>query len=117
MRFIPLNLALLTADKLGIELPQRFQDARSIDKMGEWACRCTFGKEQVLELYANSGNGGASNMDMTHFSPQISDELVRCFAGGEYRLAPEQVSETEAQILQNIETLLAENPEIPTLRS
>ena len=56
-------------------------------------------------------------MDMTHFSPQISDELVRCFAGGEYRLAPEQSSETERRILQNIETLLTENPEIPTLRS
>lgn len=203
MRFIPLNLALMTADRLGIELPQRFQDARSIDKMGEWAYRYTFSKEQVLELYANSGNGGASNvdmtavsadpmaqcqklldsldlsqgnmvlffppysalfwydmeqagrlegyfevkryfiqhfsacsnvsifdfqgadftadldnyMDMTHFSPQISDELVRCFATGEYRIEPEQAGESEARILQNIETLLAENPEIPTLRS
>ena len=203
MRFIPLNLALLTADKLGIALPQRFQDARSIDKMGEWAYRYTFSKEQVLEFYANSGNGGASNvdmtavsadpmaqcqklldsldlsrgnmvlffppysalfwydmeqagrleryfevkryfiqqisaysnvtifdfqgadftadldnyMDMTHFSPQISDELVRCFANGEYRIEPEQAGETEARMLQNIETLLAENPEIPTLRS
>ena len=56
-------------------------------------------------------------MDMTHFSPQISDELVHCFATGEYRIEPEQVSETEARILQNIEILLAENPEIPTLRS
>ena len=203
MRFIPLNLALMTADKLGIALPQRFQDARSIDKMGEWAYRYTFSKEQVLKLYTNSGNGGASNvdmtavsadpmaqcqklldsldlsrgnmvlffppysalfwydmeqagrleryfevkryfiqhfsaysnvtifdfqgadfttdldnyMDMTHFSPQISDELVRCFATGEYRIEPEQVTETEARILQNIEILLAENPEIPTLRS
>ena len=203
MRFIPLNLALMTADKLGIALPQRFQDARSIDKMSEWAYRYTFSKEQVLKLYANSGNGGASNvdmtavsadpmaqcqklldsldlsrgnmvlffppysalfwydmeqagrleryfevkryfiqhfsaygnvtifdfqgadfttdldnyMDMTHFSPQISDELVHCFATGEYRIEPEQVSETEARILQNIEILLAENPEIPTLRS
>lgn len=203
MRFIPLNLTLMTADKLGIALPQRFQDARSIDKMGEWAYRYTFSKEQVLKLYANSGNGGASNvdmtavsadpmaqcqklldsldlsqgnmvlffppysalfwydmeqagrlegyfevkryfiqqisaysnvtifdfqgadftadldnyMDMTHFSPQISDELVRCFANGEYRIEPEQAGETEARILQNIETLLAENPEIPTLRS
>lgn len=203
MRFIPLDLALMTADKLGIELPQRFQDARSIDKMGEWAYLYRFGKEQVLNFYANSGNGGASNvdmtavsadpiaqcqklldsldlsrgnivlffppysalfwydmeqagrleryfevkryfieqvstysnvtifdfqgadfttdldnyMDMTHFSPQISDELVHCFAGGEYRLAPEQVIDTEARILQNIEKLLTENPEIPTLRS
>lgn len=203
MRFIPLNLALLTADKLGIALPQRFQDARSIDKMGEWAYRYTFSKEQVLKLYANSGNGGASNvdmtavsadpmaqcqklldsldlsqgnmvlffppysalfwydmeqagrlegyfevkryfiqqisaysnvtifdfqgadftadldnyMDMTHFSPQISDELVRCFANGEYRIEPEQTGETEVRILQNIETLLTETPEIPTLRS
>ena len=202
MRFIPLNLALLTADRLGIALPQRFQDARSIDKMGEWAYRCTFGREQVLDFYAQSDNGGASNvdmtaaaadpmaqcqklldsldlsqgkvvlffppysalfwydmeqagrlepyfevkryfiqqasaygnvtvfdfqgadftvnldnyMDMTHFSPQISDELVRCFASGEYRLGPDQSSETESRIRQNIETLLAENPEIPGLR-
>lgn len=202
MRFIPLNLALLTADRLGIALPQRFQDARSIDKMGEWAYRYTFGREQVLDFYAQSDNGGASNvdmtaaaadpmaqcqklldsldlsqgkvvlffppysalfwydmeqagrlepyfevkryfiqqasvygnvtvfdfqgadftvnldnyMDMTHFSPQISDELVRCFASGEYRLGPDQSSETESRIRQNIETLLAENPEIPGLR-
>ena len=203
MRFIPLNLALLTADRMGIELPQRFQDARSIDKMGEWAYRCSFGKEQVLDFYAGSENGGASNvdmtaaaadpmvqcqklldsldlsrgnivlffppysalfwydmeqagkldsyfavkryfleqvsaygnvtvfdfqgadfttdldnyMDMTHFSPRISDELVRCFASGEYRLTPEQLQETESQILRNIDTLLAENPEIPGLKS
>lgn len=202
MRFIPLDLALLAADRLGVSLPQRFQDARSIDKMGEWAYRCTFGKEQVLETYAASGNGGASNvdmtamgadpmaqcqaflqsldwsqgnvvlffppysalywyeimqsgelenyfavkryflaqlsaygnvtvfdfqgadftadldnyMDMTHFSPQISDLLVRCFASGEYRLTPGQTGADEEQIRQNIQTLLAENPEIPSLR-
>ena len=202
MRFIPLNLALLAADRLGIPLPQRFQDARSIDKMGEWAYRYTFSKERVLEVYARSDNGGASNvdmrataadpmaqcrkflegldlsrgnvvlffppysalfwydmeqegrlesyfeakryfiqqvsaydnvsifdfqgadfntdldnyMDMTHFSPQSNDALVRCFASGEYRLAPDQLRETETKILQNVEKLLAKNPEIPRLK-
>lgn len=203
MRFIPLDLALTAADKLGIALPQRFQDARSIDKMGEWAYRCTFGREQVLEFYANSGNGGASNVDMTavsadpmaqcqklldsldlsrgnivlffppysslfwydmeqsgklegyfevkryfiqqvsaydnvsvfdfqgadftadldnymditHFSPQINDELVCCFASGEYKTSPKTMADAETKIYQNIALLLEKNPEIPTLRS
>lgn len=203
MRFIPLDLALLAADKLGVSLPPRFQEARSIDKMGEWASRYTFSRDRVLEVYAGSGNGGASQadmtaaaadpmaqcrkflgsldlsqgnlvlffppysalfwydmdqagklesyfavkryfieqvsaygnvtvfdfqgadftadldnyMDMTHFSPQISGELVRCFASGEYRVTPDQSSGTERQIRQNIKKLLAENPEIPGMRS
>lgn len=203
MRFIPLDLALLAADKLGIALPQRFQDARSVDKMGEWAYRYSFGKEQVLDAYANSANGEGIQLDenaavedpiaqcdkflssidlsqgnvvlyfppysalmwykmqqegkldnyfaakryftaqlsaydnvtiydfqgadfttdldnykdVRHHSPEINDFIVHCFATGEYRIEPEQVVETEARILQNIETLLAENPEIPTLRN
>lgn len=201
MRFIPLDLALIAAERLGIPLPQRFQDARSIDKMGEWAYRYSFSKERVLEVYAGSGNGGASNvdmtataadpmaqcqkflgsldlsqgnvvlffppysalfwydmeqagrlesyfevkryfiqqvsaysnvtifdfqgadftadldnyMDMTHFSPQISDALIRCFASGEYRSGPEMAADIERQILHNIEMLLEETPEIAAL--
>lgn len=202
MRFLPLDLALSLADKLGITLPQRFQDARSIDKMGEWAYRYSFGKEQVLEVYAESKNGEAirvdaetdvddpiaqcdmflssidlsqgnvvlffppysslmwynmqqagtldsyfaakryfieqvnaynnviiydfqgadftvdldNYMDLRHYSPEISNLIVRCFACGEYRVTLEQIGETESQIRQNIQTLLEENPEISTLR-
>lgn len=203
MRFIPLDLALLAADALGIAMPQHFSDARSIDKMGEWAYRYTFSKERTLEVYAKSSNGGASNanssvtaadpmvqtqsfldsldlsqgnvvvffppysalfwyrmeqdgeleryfeakryfirqvsaysnvtvfdfqgaaftvdldnyMDTSHFSPQISDELVRCFADGDYLLSPQQPEATEVQIRQNIAKLLEAYPEIPSLRS
>ena len=202
MRFIPLDLALLAADTLGIALPQRYYDACSVDKMGEWAYRYTFSKERTLEVYAKSSNGGASiatssvtadpmvqtqsfldsldlsqgnvvvffppysalywykmdqageleryfeakryfiqqisaysnvtvfdfqgaeftadldnYMDTSHFSPRISDELVRCFANGEYLLSPHQSEATEVQIRQNIAKLLAENPEIPSLRN
>lgn len=203
MRFIPLDLVLLAANRLGIPLPQRFQNSCSIDKMGEWGSYYTFSRERVLEVYTQSGNRGVSNVDMTavsadpmaqcrkfldsldlsqgdivlffppysalfwydmaqtgkleryfevkcwfleqvsaysnvrvfdfqgaaftadldnymditHFSPQISDELVRCFASGDYLLSPLTSEATEEAIRQNIETLLAENPEIPSLRS
>lgn len=202
MRFIPLDLALLAADGLGIQLPQRFQEARSIDKMGEWAYRYTFSRERVLELYAKSKTGGASNVDMTavsddpmaqcdqfldsidlsqgnvvlyfppysallwynmqqagtldeilevkrhfvdrvsvydnvtlydfqgaefttdldnymdisHHSPEINDFIVHCFATGEYLANPDTLDDTRAQILRNIETLLAENPEISEMK-
>ena len=191
------------ANRLGIPLPQRFQNSCSIDKMGEWGSYYTFSRERVLEVYTQSGNRGVSNVDMTavsadpmaqcrkfldsldlsqgdivlffppysalfwydmaqtgkleryfevkcwfleqvsaysnvrvfdfqgaaftadldnymditHFSPQISDELVRCFASGDYLLSPLTSEATEEAIRQNIETLLAENPEIPSLRS
>jgi hypothetical protein len=65
MRFIPLDLGLVLADKLGITLPSRFNDARSIDRMGDWAYLYNFGADYVLERYAKSSTGGASNVDMT----------------------------------------------------
>lgn len=77
MRFIPLNMGLLAADRLGIELPQRFNDARSIDKMGEWAYRYSFSREQVLETYAKSETGGASNVNMTGMT---LDAMTHCDA-------------------------------------
>lgn len=75
MRFIPLDLGLMAADCLGISLPQRYNDARSIDKMGEWAYRYSFSKENVLRLYAESETGGASNVDMGAVAPE---PLAQC---------------------------------------
>lgn len=202
MRFIPLNLALVTADKLGIELPERFNEARSIDMMGAWAYLYDFSAERVLSVYAESDNGAAVNVDATqaysdpeancdaflesmdlsqgnivfffppyssllwydmeqdegiestlalkryfmekvsgydnvkvfdfqgaditvdldnymdlgHYSPEINDFMVSCFASGEYLASPETLAETEQQIRDNIQVLLSRYPEIESLK-
>lgn len=202
MRFIPLNLGLLTADRLGIELPQRFSEARSIDLMGDWAYRYEFSADRVLSIYWESDNGAAINvdmagisenaldncdvfvdsldlsrgdivfffppyssllwykmekegslestmelkrhfmelvdgydnvrvfdfqgaeftsdldnyMDLSHYSPEINDFMVSCFAGGEYLADSSTLAETERQIRDNIHVLLSRYPEIEEIK-
>ncbi len=202
MRFIPLNLGLLAADKLGIRLPERFDEARSIDLMGNWAYRYEFSAEQVLEVYSGSGNGAAINVDMTsisdnalancesfvgsldlsrgdivfffppyssllwykmeeegsfdttmelkrrfvelvesydnvkvfdfqgaeltadldnymdlsHYSPEVNDFMVSCFASGDYLADTGTLADTERQIRENIDILLSRYPEIEKLK-
>ena len=198
MRFIPLDLALLTADSLGIQLPERFDEARSIDLMGDWAYRYEFSADRVLKVYRESENGAAINvdmagisrdalancesfvesldlsrgdivfffppyssllwydmeqdgsldstlalkryflekvsgydnvkvfdfqgaeftsdldnyMDMSHYSPEINDFMVSCFASGDYLADSSTLAETERQIRDNIQVLLSRYPEI-----
>lgn len=198
MRFIPLNLALVAADKLGIELPERFNEARSIDMMGEWAYLYEFNADRVLRVYSESDNGAAVNvdatqaygdpeancdaflesmdlsrgnivfffppyssllwydmeqdgsldstlalkryflekvsgydnvkvfdfqgadftadldnyMDMSHYSPEINDFMVSCFASGDYLADSSTLAETERQIRDNIQVLLSRYPEL-----
>ena len=198
MRFIPLNLGLLAADSLGIELPQRFSEARSIDLMGDWAYRYEFSADRVLSIYSESDNGAAINvdmagisenaldncevfvdsldlsrgdivfffppyssllwykmekegslestmelkrhfmelvegydnvkvydfqgadftadldnyMDMSHYSPEINDFMVSCFASGDYLADSSTLAETERQIRDNIQVLLSRYPEL-----
>ena len=202
MRFIPLNLGLLAADRLGIELPQRFNEARSIDLMGDWAYRYEFSADRVLNIYWESDNGAAINvdmagisenaldncdvfvdsldlsrgdivfffppyssllwykmekegslestmelkrhfmelvdgydnvrvfdfqgaeftsdldnyMDLSHYSPEINDFMVSCFAGGEYLADAGTMAETEQQIRDNIQVLLSRYPEIEEIK-
>lgn len=198
MRFIPLNLGLLAADSLGIELPQRFSEARSIDLMGDWAYRYEFSADRVLSIYSESDNGAAINvdmagisenaldncevfvdsldlsrgdivfffppyssllwysnmqsgelelslelkrhfmelvegydnvkvydfqgaeftsdldnyMDLSHYSPEINDFMVSCFASGDYLADSSTLAETERQIRDNIQVLLSRYPEL-----
>lgn len=55
-------------------------------------------------------------MDISHYSPEINDYMVHCFATGEYLAGPDTLDETRTQIERNIEILLEENPEILTLK-
>ncbi|MEI3100640.1 MAG: hypothetical protein V8T45_02065 [Oscillospiraceae bacterium] len=198
MRFIPLNLGLLAADSLGIELPQRFSEARSIDLMGDWAYRYEFSADRVLSIYSESDNGAAINvdmagisenaldncevfvdsldlsrgdivfffppyssllwykmekegslestmelkrhfmelvdgydnvkvydfqgaeftsnldnyMDLSHYSPEINDFMVSCFASGDDPADSSTLAETERQIRDNIQVLLSRYPEL-----
>lgn len=63
-RYIPLDMGLLLADRLGIELPQRWKDTRSIDSMSGWAYRSSFGSEEVLKYYADTKTAAAVTVDL-----------------------------------------------------
>ncbi len=51
-------------------------------------------------------------MDMSHYSPEINDFMVSCFASGDYLTDSSTLAETERQIRDNIDTLLFRYPEI-----
>ena len=55
-------------------------------------------------------------MDMTHFSPEINDLMVSCFANGDYLADAGTLAETERQIRDNIDILLSRYPEIEALK-
>ena len=51
-------------------------------------------------------------MDMSHYSPEINDFMVSCFASGDYLADSSTLAETERQIRDNIQVLLSRYPEI-----
>ena len=54
MRFIPVDIALRLLDVAGIDLPQKFEMATSIDYIEDWSMDHSFGEEIVLNGYLNS---------------------------------------------------------------
>ena len=53
-RYVPVDLGLMAADRLGIRLPDKIEYSRSVDRLEDW--RLDFpevGKEAVLENYRN----------------------------------------------------------------
>lgn len=50
-RYIPVNFAVNTLLKMGIDLPEKFDDAIDIDKIEDWSKDFSFGKEIVKQNY------------------------------------------------------------------
>ena len=51
-RYIPVDLGLLLADALGVELPQKFAESRNIDKLEDWSSDFSFSEDAVLGSYS-----------------------------------------------------------------
>lgn len=65
MRFIPIDLGLSAAKKLGISLPEKFTRAMRIDALEDWRDDWTFGAEATLSLYSPPPQG-------TSFDPEAT---------------------------------------------
>ena len=52
--YIPVDLALMTLDKLGISLPKKFSYSRSIDHLENWSLDFSFGEDIVWSNYTNA---------------------------------------------------------------
>ena len=55
-------------------------------------------------------------MDLSHYSPEVNDFMVSCFASGDYLADTGTLADTERQIRENIDILLSRYPEIEKLK-
>ena len=69
-----------------------------------------------VKVYDFQGAEFTSNldnyMDLSHYSPEINDFMVSCFASGDYLADSSTLAETERQIRDNIQVLLSRYPEL-----
>ncbi|MBQ2901190.1 MAG: hypothetical protein IJE49_05025 [Agathobacter sp.] len=61
-RYIPVDIAFMMLDGLGVELPIKFEYSKSIDKLEDWSLDYSFGEEIVLANYIG-GKYAVSNVN------------------------------------------------------
>lgn len=73
-RYIPIDIGFMILDKLGVALPQKFQESRSIDKLENWSLDYTFGEDIVLGNYAG-GAYGVSKVDVENLYERMKEKI------------------------------------------
>nr|WP_315101013.1 hypothetical protein [uncultured Catonella sp.] len=91
LRFMPVDIVLSSAKKMGIDLPHKFTSSMSIDDLENWNDDYKFGKDIVLNNYKNSAfsvskvdntdllNNMKINIDKFLDELQIEDKIVNFF--------------------------------------
>lgn len=87
-RYIPIDIGFMILDHLGVSLPQKYQEAKSIDKLENFSLDYTFSEEIVLSNYAG-GAYGVSKVDAENLYETMKEQIdryVSCldFEKGEY---------------------------------
>lgn len=86
MRFIPVDLALVTAKKIGINFNDEIESKLEIDELGYWGDSFEFGREIVISGYKNSSNT-VSEINIEDCYQDIidnTDSLIESLGFGDY---------------------------------
>lgn len=73
-RYIPIDIGFMILDRLGISLPQKFEESKSIDKLENWSLDYTFGEDVVLSNYAG-GAYGVSKVDADNLYERMKEKI------------------------------------------
>ena len=76
--FIPIDLGMMAADKLGVHLPESIQAARRVDNIDNWESYFTFGEEEVLNNYYYDAYG-VSDVDTNDLYNQMTQRIDTYF--------------------------------------
>lgn len=87
-RYIPIDIGFMVADRLGITLPQKYQDAKRIDKLENFSLDYIFSEEAVLSNYTG-GAYGVSNVEVENLYERMKNQIDNYISGldfekGEY---------------------------------
>lgn len=74
-RYLPVDIALVMADQVGIALPQKYADQKSIDKLGDWSLDYpVWGESVVLKNY-KTGQYSVSMTDSTDLLKKLTANI------------------------------------------
>ena len=79
-RYIPIDIGFMIADRLGVSLPQKYEESKSIDKLENWSLDYTFGEDIVLGNYAG-GAYGVSKVELENLYPRMVN-LIDAYVSG-----------------------------------
>lgn len=77
-RYMPIDVAFVILDKLGIKQPEKFVYGKSIDRLGNWSLDYEFGQDVVLKNY-KSGAYGVSNLEKDDLYNKMTSRIDQYF--------------------------------------
>lgn len=73
-RYMPVDMALLAANKAGVGLPEKFRYKMSVDRLGDWGLEYKFGKDIVIDNYINE-RYAVSQVDTTDLYKWMTEHI------------------------------------------
>ncbi|MBO5891828.1 MAG: hypothetical protein J6Q30_03845 [Oscillospiraceae bacterium] len=78
-RYLPVDVAFVLADQVGVELPAEYANKKSIDKLGNWSSDYpVWGEQVVIDNYI-TGKYEVSKVDSTNLLPRITSNIDKFF--------------------------------------
>lgn len=78
-RYLPVDVALVIADRAGIKLPASYMTKKSIDKLGDWrADYSVWGEQMVIDNYIK-GKYSVSEVDSTNLLQKLTSNIDAFF--------------------------------------
>lgn len=82
-RYIPVDLALMLADKAGVSLPEKIQVGTSIDRLEDSRLDLTYNRKTVIKNY-KSNRAAVSDVDLDHLYERMCSNVDDYLDGFDY---------------------------------